>query len=57
MLHKKWANCPKCGHKLFMFKELDRGQNIALEVKCHSCKSIIRVEVKDGWMEAAEVES
>lgn len=57
MLHKKWANCPKCGHKLFMFKELDRGQNIALEVKCHSCKSIIKVEVKDGWMEAQEIES
>lgn len=34
-----WVRCPSCGHKLFW---LNSG-NMKLEVKCHSCKSVISV--------------
>lgn len=42
----QWVKCPQCGHKLFKVIEL-KGGNIQFEHKCHSCKTICRVQITD----------
>ena len=48
MINKiEWVKCPQCGHKLFKVIEL-QGGDIKLEHKCHSCKTICRIQVSDA---------
>ena len=44
----KWVRCPNCGHKLFRIVkdiDIDKAEKNRLEVKCHSCKSIVEVDI------------
>lgn len=41
-----WLRCPCCGHKLFRIIK-DSGLS-DLEIKCHSCKSIVNVKHENG---------
>lgn len=34
----KWIHCPVCDHRMF----LNRGEKFDIEIKCPSCKRIIR---------------
>ena len=38
----EWVTCPSCGHKLF---KVDGGSACFIEVKCHSCKQIVAVNI------------
>ena len=38
----EWELCPHCGHKLF--KVIDMPDGTEIEIKCHSCKSIIVIK-------------
>lgn len=44
-MRNQWIHCPLCGHRLFFIKVADR---IDMEVKCTSCKSIVRVSDDRG---------
>lgn len=39
----KWVHCPVCGHRMFLMKEGD----FAIEIKCTSCKRIIKLNTKE----------
>lgn len=42
---KDWAICGTCGAKLFRIYNKATARNI--EIKCHQCKSINKIEIKD----------
>ena len=45
----EWAKCPVCGHKFFRLCDGAKAKVSKLggiEIKCHSCKSIITLEVE-----------
>ena len=46
---KVWVRCPNCGHKFFSVSQQD-GLNTELEIKCSSCKAIVKVKLtnRDG---------
>lgn len=41
---EKWIRCPKCGHKLM--KVLGTTSNTLIEIKCSSCKAIVKVKIE-----------
>ena len=43
----KWCRCAKCGHKLFLYNEekANEKNNLEINIKCSSCKRIMRVIV------------
>lgn len=43
---KDWAICGTCGAKLFKIYSKATARNI--ETKCHQCKSINKIEIKDS---------
>ena len=51
-----WVRCPACGHKLFrVSNDVDElvigvadGEECNLEVKCHSCKAVVSIRLKEG---------
>ena len=43
---KDWAICGTCGAKLFRIYNKATARNI--EIKCHQCKSINKVEVNEN---------
>ena len=45
----KWVHCPKCHHKLM---KVDTEHDCWFEVKCHSCKYIVFVNVKESKIKA-----
>ena len=40
----KWVRCPKCGHKLM--RVLDIKSNTLIEIKCSSCKAIVKMNIE-----------
>ena len=48
---KEWFRCEKCGHKLgrAVEEQSDSKRIVAIvEIKCHSCKTINRLEIDFG---------
>lgn len=45
-----WCRCARCGHKLFLYDETKakKENNLAINIKCSSCKRILSVIVLDG---------
>lgn len=44
----EWIRCLNCGHRLLMLRHMKPTDNIAISVKCPSCKKIEEIAVKDG---------
>lgn len=40
--NEQWVRCPQCGHKLFRLVQ-NQGDATEIEIKCHSCRSIISI--------------
>ena len=40
----EWVRCKGCGHKLFKITETG---SMHIETKCHSCKTINEINLKD----------
>ncbi len=48
-----WVNCPMCGHKLFKYEtEQYRQTRIDVNIKCHSCKTIVDVHINGKYIQA-----
>lgn len=46
-----WCTCPHCGHKLFKYSDVTRGE---INIKCSSCKNIVTISLLNGkswWLE------
>ena len=50
-MKNRWIHCPLCQHRLFFLRVSDR---LDMEIKCTSCKSIVRIDdnrtevIRDG---------
>ena len=55
-MEKKWCRCPKCGHKLFLYDSTACDKNVAINIKCSSCKKIIDVYFSDNKVACKEAE-
>lgn len=42
-----WCRCSKCGHKLFLYDTRKESENLHINIKCSSCKSILDVVISD----------
>lgn len=41
----EWVRCPVCTHRLFKVQD---GKQFNIQIKCNSCKSLIRVTSSQG---------
>lgn len=44
--NEQWVRCPQCGHKLFRLVQ-NHGYATDIEIKCHSCKSVVLILMGD----------
>lgn len=44
----EWVRCLNCGHRLLMLRHMKPTDNIAISVKCPSCKKIEEIAVENG---------
>lgn len=39
--NRNWIFCPNCARRLF---EVIKGKGFIIEIKCHSCRKLIKIE-------------
>lgn len=49
----EWVRCPACTHKLFKVSD---GKQFNIQIKCNSCKSLIRVTSSPTLADGSYVE-
>lgn len=44
---REWVRCGKCGHKLFKIDKNSDNKIDGIEIKCHSCKTVNKVDGRE----------